>query len=435
MIYAPRSVASSQRQRIKSAGQRRLALLGFAGLLVLLFVIFAVAEGIGDPSVSSDDVAIVEDAPEGTGTISKAQLDHAIAIAAAAGQIKPVPKPGDEKYDELAQAALGELLDAVWIQGQAEEMGFTATPEEVEKELEKLKSQAFKTEKQFQEFLEESHYTPKDIDQQVKLRILSKEIQDQLKEEAPVPSSDEIEGYYEAAKASQYTTPESREIRIVVNKDKAEVEEARAELEKDDSIESWEKVAKRFSTDPATKGKGGLQSSVTEGQGSEPLNAAVFAAESNEIEGPLKESRGWVVFEVMTIIEPKTSSLEEVKSQISSQLAEQGSQQAFARFLRNYNSTWTSRTFCADDYKIERCANFKDDGRSSEADPACFEADPKKPAEACPAPVAQVKPAQPGSVSLLEREGKKLTQRPRPAGEEAGLPEGIELPPGVAPGS
>jgi len=410
-------------------------LLGFAALLVLLFVGFAVAEGIGDPSIPSGDVAIVEDAPEGDVTISKAQLDHAIAISAAAQQIKPVPKPGDEKYDELKEAALGELFDAIWIQGQAEEMGFPeVTPAEVEKELEKLKSQAFKTEKQYQEFLKESHYTQEDIDQRVKLQILSTKIQEQLKEEAPVPSTDEIEEYYEAAKSTQYTTPASRDIRIVVNKDKAKVEEAKAELEKDDSIENWEKVAKRFSTDPTTKGKGGLQSSVTEGQGSEPLNAEVFAAEPNEIEGPLKESRGYVVFEVMTENPEKTSELEEVKSQISSQLAEQGSQQALARFVRNYNSTWTSRTFCADGYTIKRCANFKGDGRSPEADPACFEADPKKPAEACPAPVVQVKPAQPGSVSVLEREGKKLTQRPRPAGEEAALPEGVELPPGVVPG-
>jgi len=435
LIYAARSVASSQRQRIKSAGQRRLALLGFAALLVLLFVGFAVAEGIGDPSVSSGDVAIVEDAPEGTDTISKAQLDHAIVIAAAAQQIKPVPKPGDEKYDELKEAALGELFDAIWIQGQAEEMGFPAvTPAEVEKELKKLKSQAFKTEKQYQEFLKESHYTQEDINQRVKLQILSTKIQDQLKEEAPVPSSDEIEEYYEAAKSTQYTTPESRDIRIVVNKDKAKAEEAKAELEKDDSIENWEKVAKRFSTDPASKGKGGTQPSVVEGQGSEPLNGEVYAAEEGEVRGPLKESRGWVVFEVMTINKPKTSTLEEVEPQINSQLAEQASQQALARFVRNYNSTWTSRTFCADDYKIERCANFKGDGRPPEADPACFEADPKKPAEACPAPVVQVKPAQPGSVSVLEREGKKLSQRPRPAGEEAATPEGVELPPGVVPG-
>lgn len=426
-------MAATQGQRTKSTGLRRLALLGFGALLVLLFVIFAIGQGIGSPSVPSGDVAIVEDAPEGLGTVSEDQLKHAVDIAAAAGQVKPVPKPGSEKYEELQKTALGEIFDSIWIQGQAEEMGFSVTAKEVEQELDKLKKQAFKTEKQFEEFLEESHYTDEDVDQRVKVQILSTKIQEQLKKESPPPSNREIEEFYDAAKSTQFTTPESRDIRIVINKDKSKVEEAKAALEKDDSTTNWGKVAKQYSTDPSTKGKGGLQSGVAEGQLAEPLGKAVFEADQGELEGPLEESRGWVVFEVMTINKEKVSKLEEVKPQISSQLEQQAQQQAFSRFLRNYNSTWTSRTFCADGFKIERCANDKGNAHSPEASPACYEADPKEPAEACPAPVPQVKPAQPGTVTLLQPEGQKLAQRPRPAGEET-APEGAELPPGLVPG-
>jgi len=415
-------------------GLRRLALLGFAALLVLLFVGFAIAQGIGNPSVPSGDVAIVEGVPDEIGTISEEQLEHAIVIAAAAGQVKPAPKPGSEKYEELQETALGEILDTIWIQGQAEEMGFSVTPKEVEQELEKLKKQAFKTEKQYEEFLKESHYTEEDVNQRVTVQVLSTKIQEQLKEEGSAPSSREIEEYYEEAKASQFTTPESRDIRIVVNKDKGKAEEAKAALEKDSSVKSWEKVAKKYSTDPSTKGKGGLQSGVSEGQLSEPLNAEIFKAEQGDLGGPVKESRGYVVFEVATIKPEKVSSLEEVKSQISSQLEEQNQQQAFSQFLSNYNRTWTSRTFCADGFRVKRCANAEGEAHPAEASPACYEASPKEPAEACPAPVTQVKPAQPGSVSLLQPEGQKLAQRPRSAGEESAPPEGAELPPGVPPG-
>jgi parvulin-like peptidyl-prolyl isomerase len=428
-------VASNQQQRSKSAGLKRLALLAFAGLLVLLFVGFAIAQGLGSPSVSSGDVAVIEDAPEGLGTISEAQLRHAIVIAAAAGQVKPVPKPGDEKYDELKKAALSELLESVWLQGLAEEMGISVTQKEVAEELKKVESQVFKSKKQFQEFLEESHYTPADVKERITIQIITKQIQEQIQGEPSVPSSREIEEYYEEAKATQYTTPESRDIRTVLNKDKAKAEEAKAQLEKDDSVQSWEKVAKKLSTDPATKGKGGLQEGVSEGGVPEPLNAAVFAAPQGEVEGPVKDSRGYIVFEVMKITPEKVQSLDEVKSQISSQLEEQASQQNLARIGRNFQTNWISRTFCASDFTIERCANFKGDGRPAEADPACYEASPKKPAEACPAPVAQVKPAQPGSVSLLTPEGQKLAQRPQPAGLKAAVPEGAELPPGTVPGA
>jgi hypothetical protein len=82
---------------------------------------------------------------------------------------------------------------------------------------------------------------------------------------------------------------------------------------------------------------------------------------------------------------------------------------------------------------IQRCSNYKSDGRPAEANPACYEADPAEPPEACPALVTPIKPAQPGSVTVLEPEGQALVQRPRPSKLEAAAPEGTELPSGVAP--
>jgi parvulin-like peptidyl-prolyl isomerase len=432
LIYAARSVASNQRQRRGPAGLQRLALLGAAALFVLLFVGFAIAQGIGNPSVSSGDVAVIEDAPEGLGTITEKDLKHAIVQAAAAAQVKPVPKPGEEKYEELQKTALEEQLQAIWIQGQGEEMGFSVTPREVSKELKKLKSQAFKTEKQYEEFLKESHYTQEDVDQRVRVQILSTDIQKQITEEAGTPSSSEIKSYYEAAKSSQYTTPESRDVRTIGNKDKAKVEEAKARLLKDDSPKSWEKVAKKYSSE-ATKGNGGLQSGLTEGRLPEPLDAAVFAAPQGEVEGPVKGKTNYTIFEVEKITPEKVQSLEEAKSQISTQLAEQAKQQTFTRFIRNYGSTWKSRTFCASAFTIERCSNFTGSGRPAEANPACYEANPKKAPEACPAPVGQIKPAQPGSINPLAPEGQKLAQRPRPAGPEPTTPEAGASPLGTAP--
>jgi foldase protein PrsA len=209
--------------------------------------------------------------------------------AAAQGKVTPVPKPGDKKYDELKETALGEVLDSIWIQGQAEEMGISVTPKEVAEELKKLKEKAFKTEQQYKEFLKEAHFTRADVNTRVTIQMLSEQIQTQVTEEAPIPGNSEIKDYYEAAKSSQYTTPESRDIRVIKNSDKAKVEAAKTALEKDGSNKSWEKIAKKYSTD-TTKANGGLQSGVTEASGTlgEPLEAAVFAASQGELEGPLK---------------------------------------------------------------------------------------------------------------------------------------------------
>lgn len=412
---------------------QRLALLAFGALFILLFIIFAIAQGIGNPSVPSGDVAVIEDAPDGLSPVTDTDFRHALIQTAAQKKVTPVPKPGDEKYDELKETALGEVLDAIWIQGQAEEMGISVSKKEIADELAKLKKQAFKTDKQYEEFLEEAHFTQADVNVRVTIQILSGKIEEEITEGAPQPSKAEIENYYEAAKSSQYTTGETREIRVVKNKDKAQVEAAKAALEKDDSIKSWTKVAKKYSTD-TTKSSGGLQAGVTAEQLAEPLGAEVFDAPQGEIVGPLKEATTYTVFEVMRITPEKVQSLDEAKSQISTQLAEQIKQETFARFVRHYGTKWQARTFCASDYLIPRCRNFKGDGRPTEADPACYEANPKTPAEACPAPITQVKPAQPGTVSPLNREGQKLAQRPIPANLKSAAPEGAsELPPGVVP--
>jgi parvulin-like peptidyl-prolyl isomerase len=240
---------------------QRLALLGFAALLILLFAIFAIAQGIGHPSVPSDSVAVVEDAPSGLGNVTKKEFEHTLAQAAAENEVTPVPKPGDSKYKELKEAALTQLIESIWIQGEAGEMGISVTDKEVADELKKLKEKSFKTAQEYKEFLKKAKFTPTDVNTRVKLQMLSEQIRAKV-EEAPIPGNREIENYYEAAKSTQFTTPESRDIRVVKNKDEAKVEAAKAALEKDDSEKSWEKVAKKYSTD-TTKGNGGLQSSVT----------------------------------------------------------------------------------------------------------------------------------------------------------------------------
>ncbi len=83
----------------------------------------------------------------------------------------------------------------------------------------------------------------------------------------------------------------------------------------------------------------------------------------------------------------------------------------------------------------ERCANYKGTVARRKPTQPASKRTRKKPAEACPAPITQIKPAQPGTVSPLNPEGQKLAQRPRPAGlEEAAAPEG-EIPGGIPGGA
>lgn len=414
---------------------RRRGLIVFGALFVALFVVVAIADGVGHPGVPSGDVAYVEDAPEGNGEITMADFKHALAQAAAQSGQKKLPKPGEKQYEELKETALNTLVEPIWLQGLAEEEGLTVSDKEVEAEFKKLKKENFKTEAEYKKFLKESQFTQEDVLQRVKLQKLSAELQEQLKENAPEPSKSEIENYYEAAKATQFTQKPSRDVRVIVNKDKKKAEEAFDALSKDDTAKNWEAVAKKYSEDPTTKEEGGLRKGVTEGSNEEPLDADIFGASEGQVVGPVKTKLGYTVFEVENSTPESVQALETVEAQIQSTLAQRAEQEYFTAFVGNFNTKWRERTFCASGYETARCANYKGTGHPTTAPEGCYEANPKGGLpEACPAPVFQLIPALPGSVTPLEPTGKPLAQRPRPAGEEkeeAGATTG--LPPGSVP--
>ncbi|HEY5976879.1 MAG TPA: peptidyl-prolyl cis-trans isomerase [Solirubrobacterales bacterium] len=437
---------------------RRLGLLVFGVLFLVLFVGFAVAQGLGKPSVPSGSIAIVEDIPDGAtapfdkpftdcngdevtpdlGEITQGEFDCAFEQVVAASGSKKAPKPGSKQFDELKETTTSSMLETIWIQGLAAEKGITVSIEEVEDELKKLKDQNFKTDAEFNEFLETSKYTEQDVNERVKIQVLSTKIQEELAEGAATPSKEEIQEYYDEAKAEQFTSPPTVDARILIVKDQKDAEAAKAALETDDSEANWKTVIEKYGESAAQAQKGGLQEKISEEQFAGPVGKQLFAAPVGTVEGPVKYSTaGYLVFEVEKKNPETVQPLKEAEAQIKSQLGQQSQEAAFNDFVSGFQSLWKSRTFCADGYVIEKCSNFESDGRSPEADPACYEADPKAPAEACPAPVIQAKPALPGTISVVSPKGEALAQRPRPVGLEEGS-EALSLeglPPGVTTGA
>jgi parvulin-like peptidyl-prolyl isomerase len=413
----------------KSAGRQRLGLIIFGALFILLFAGFAIAQGLTSPGVASGDAVHISNVPSEFGNISEEQVER--AIPRQTREAKKAPKPGSKKYEEATEAAVTEQIEGVWIRGQAEEMGISATEKQVEDELATIKKQNFPTPSAYKKFLKESNFTQDEVNELVELQLFTKELQTKIAEEAPKPTSDAIEAYYEAEKATQFTTKESRDVRLILNEDKKEVEAAKAALEKDSSPASWKKVAKKYSSDPTSAAKGGLQEGITEEFLKGPLKSAIFESPTGELAGPVKFEKNWVLVEVVKLTPEKVQTLAESKAQIESALGQQLQQEFLAEFVAGYEARWSSRTHCASDFLVEKCANFQGDGRPASASPACYEEDPKTPAKECPAPVTPISPALPGTVSATKPKGEPFPQRPQP--ESSGEKAATELPPGAAP--
>jgi hypothetical protein len=430
---------------------QRLASVIFGALFVLLFVIVGIAEGIGAPTVPSGAIAVIEGIPGGAeapfekpykdckghtvtpdlGVVTEAQYKCAFEQLAAGSGLKKPPKPGEEQYDALQEGAISSLIENIWLQGLGAEEGIEVTLKEVKEEEQALIKKSFEgSQAKFNEFLKTSGYTQQDVNERLKVQVISSKLAKPLEEQAAAakPSSSEISAAYEAQKATRFTQPETRDVRVLITKDKKKADAAKAALSKDSSEKAWKAAIKKYAESSATASTGGLQPGVTEEQYAGPVGEAMFSAPKGQVEGPLKYTLGWVVFEVEKVTPEKVRPLGEAEAEIKSELEQKAKEKVFTSYINDFRGTWRARTYCGSGFTIEKtCSNFTGGPKQEGVNPSCFEEVSKKEeekaptpeSEGCPAPVLQLKPALPGTVTIVAPTGVQLAQRPYPPGLEA----------------
>ena len=409
----------------------RVAAVALGGLLVALFAIVAVAQGIGDPSPSGDEVAIVEDADgDDDVAITQDELNRALTQTAARQGLNEVPPSDDPQYELLREAALSDLLLGVWVRGEAEERGIEVTEREVDEELQAvIESPDFGSQKAFDRFLEQSGFTEEEARARLELQVISNRIQSEVLPEEPPITEDEIQTYYDE-NAAQFEQPETRDVRQLVTETQAEAQEALDQLEQDSSAKGWEEVAKEFSTDEATKDAGGLREGVLQGQSEGLLDQQIFAAPTGELVGPFGTDAGFYVIQVENVTPAQTTPLSEASEQIRQTLVSARQQEVAQAFQDDFLSEWRAKTFCAEGFRIDRCANA-----DPPPDPCTEEL---ANTQGCDAPVPSTRPQAPGTTGVFGAPATEgLPQGPiTPAAEQApgGLPPGLTpLPGGAAP--
>ncbi|MCB0827645.1 MAG: peptidyl-prolyl cis-trans isomerase, partial [Solirubrobacterales bacterium] len=340
------------------SGARKLGLIIFGGVLVVLFAGFAIAQGLGDPSIPSGDIAVVEDVPDGLGNISQEQYDRSFDQTWRRGGLNAAPKPGDAQYDQVRETAIGDLLDQAWLAGEASELGIEASDREIDNEFATVRKDQFPDQAAFEKFLKDSNFTVDEVRDRVRLQVLSTKIQDEITGSVTEVSDTEAERFYEASKEN-FATPESRDIRLVVTDNKADAEKAKAELDKGSDDKQFAKVAKQYSTQ-GSSAQGG-KTVATEGAFPDPAGSEIMSAPENEVIGPVEGGNQFYVFKVVDVTPAETPTLDDVRDQINQQLLPALQQRVMSEFVSDYNAKWTSRTFCAEDYTISRCANFESD--------------------------------------------------------------------------
>jgi foldase protein PrsA len=286
----------------------------------------------------------------------------------AAKKKQPVPKGADapsdaelkkqckSEYDQLKGDVMQFLIQAEWVQLEAEEQGVKVSDQEVKNRLDEEKGRAFpgkSGEKRYQQFLKTSGMTEEDILFRFKLETLQQKLTQKVTKKQSKVSDKEVEDYY-AKNKKRFAEPEKRDLNVVLTKNKSRADAAKSEL---DSGGNFKSVSKEYSIDDASKQQGGKLPDVAEGQQEQAFNDAIFEARKGVIQGPVKTTFGYYVFEVTKVTPASQQSLEQSRETIKNLLQSQRQQKSLDTFIKDFRKRYKEQTVCADDFAVAECKN------------------------------------------------------------------------------
>jgi foldase protein PrsA len=264
------------------------------------------------------------------------------------------------EYDTLRREVMQFLIQAEWVQQEAEDRDVEVTDAAVRKSFDEQKKQAFPTDKAYKSFLKTSGMSEADILFRVKLSLLQEKLTKKVTDEAKPVSAADLEEYYEKNQ-KRFAQPERRDLRVVLTKTQAKADQARQALADGGS---WKQVVNEYSIDEASKAQGGKMPAVAKGQQDKAFEDAIFAAQKGELEGPVKTQFGWYVFEVDKILPASQQSLEQARETIKNLLRSERQSKALDAFIKDFREQYKDETNCADDFRVAECKNAPKEDKS-----------------------------------------------------------------------
>ena len=212
------------------------------------------------------------------------------------------------------------------------------------------------TEKAFQEFLKTSQLTEEDVNEQVELQVLSNQIQRKITNEAPPATAARNRGLLRGRKgdpvhdqtdARRPRDRQQRQSESRSSEDGARKRRLARELEKS--------RRRNTRTTRRPKAKAACRKDL-------PKNSSSGAAEKSDLRQrrPANSSARSSSRETTSLIEvvklnpEKVKTLAEVKARDQHPAEPSRQQEIFSEFVADYQSKWSSRTFCASGFAIER---------------------------------------------------------------------------------
>ena len=326
-------------------------------LLLATVALAASACGGGSEDVPASAIAVVN----GT-EITKAQLDELVVQAKQGykAQNQAFPKAGTPEYQTLQQQYVAYLVELQEFRQAADELGVTVEDKDIDAaEQELVKSRFGGKRADYEKALKKQGFTAEQYRASaLEVSVLSQKIFNAVTKDSKV-TEDEILQYY-TQNASQYGSPESRDVRhiLIAEKDKDGNVDFAASKAKADEIYNEVKngadfatLAKQNSADPGSKDSGG-KLTISRGQTVPEFDKVSFELAKGELSKPVKTQYGYHVIEAVSDVrKATTTSLDKVRASIRTTLLQQKRNEEMQAWVEDLKKDYEGKVSYAAGYE------------------------------------------------------------------------------------
>jgi parvulin-like peptidyl-prolyl isomerase len=354
----------------------------------LLSVALVLAVAVAAGSVAGCGDELPDNAVAKVGEVYISNDDFNARVGQEAGAYGLTQETDPETYKQIQDWVLEGMIWTELALVEAEDLGLTATDEEVQNSIDTIANDYFEGDQaKFEEELTAEGYTLDEFKEMQREGLLANKVYDEITKDVTTVPNEQIAAYYEANKAD-YTVEASREVRHILIAPEAggatgvstssstavsgtttsvagstattsdagpttsttptSAESAGAVTEADwavalaaalevrDSLMGggdWTELAAEYSDDPSNKDSGGDLGTVYEGEMVEAFEQAAFSLQLDEISAPVRTTYGYHVIQVTGITEGGQQPLEEVRDQIESTLLEEAKLAAWSQWV------------------------------------------------------------------------------------------------------
>jgi len=300
-----------------------------------------------------------EDVPDGAvatvdGTvIAKSELDELMTVARKSYESRDqdFPKAGTPEYQSVQTQYVAFLVQREQFRKEAEDRGIEVTDADVDAELEQLVKDRFDGDrKKLDEAIEGQGFGLETFrETALEASVLSDKLFEAVTKDVEVTDADIL--LYYTQNQTQYSTPESRDVRhiLIAEKKGDDVDFAASKAEADRIYAAlrngadFAALAKADSDDPGSKDQGG-KLTIRRGETVPPFDKTAFGLERGELSRPVKTTFGYHVIEALTAVRPATTrKLEEVEDEIRQQLLQQRKNEAMTEWVEDLGKRYDGK--------------------------------------------------------------------------------------------